>query len=772
MGDNTEPVTIREQPIPDAVEHELPRGTAVDRYIVIDQVGEGGMGTVYAAYDHVLDRKVALKLVTPRGTKAPQGQLIAEAQAMAKLSHPSIVQAHDVGEYRGRVFIAMEYVDGGNLREHAESQVLSVPAKLALLRQIGEGLAAAHTAGIVHRDFKPDNVLVDRAGHAKIADFGLAKHARLAQVIDDSHSAGTPGYMSPEQHAGTETDARTDQYAFCVTAVELLTGKRDGTGKLRTYVSNRISRALVRGLIADPGARWPTMDALIAELAPPARRWIAVASVAAVVIASVTTAMIVRSRNAPDLDCDRLGTRANALVTTGVPPALGAQLAAWKVEWTRIATRSCEAARAGTQAPALHAIRQSCLDFEADTIEGLTRDLRSVDADAVQVASVALPGLLARTSCDRDQELLGWAPSFPTAEHKDELLAVQREVLRAAAVSDTGDLPRATKLFAAVMPRVDRLKFQPIIAEAYLLLGTNEMRAGNGRAASTALFHAITAGEASRSGRIVTDGWIRQVYVAGNLLAQFPEALAYADIARALINRDPSTADDDAEVTLDGSVGALLADHGRAQEALPMLEHGVAFFEKRDAMENLVAALGPLAAAYMALDRMTEARATANRAVVAAIGLWGPTHPNVAIVQAQLVEILVRGKWPAEAITTAAHALETPGLDPGIRAVLLRDRGYAHLLAEDPSAARTDLEAAVALLAADGDPDDGELQRARFYLAQVERATNHREAAIALLQTALESVKGVSDEKYLLPAYVPRKQLANAIAAFAVHEKQ
>ncbi len=771
MNDNTEPVTIREPNVPAAMEHVLQRGTAVGRYIVIDQVGEGGMGTVYSAYDHVLDRKVALKLIAPRGVDAPQGQLIAEAQAMAKLSHPSIVQAHDVGEHCGRVFLAMEYVDGTNLREHLELHLLTVAAKLSLLRQIGEGLAAAHAAGIVHRDFKPDNVLVDPAGHAKIADFGLAKHARLAEVIDDSHSAGTPGYMSPEQHHGKETDARTDQYAFCVTAVELLTGKRDGTGELGTYVSNRISRALVRGLNADPAARWVTMNALIAELAPPARRWVAVVSVAAVVIASVTTAVIVRSRTAPELDCDLLDTRANALVTTGVPSALGTQLAGWKVRWTKIATRSCEAARAGTQAPALHAIRQSCLDFEAATIEGLTRDLRGVDADAVQVASVELPGLLARTSCDRDQELLGWAPSFPAAEHTEELLGVQREVLRAAAVSDIGDLPRATKLFAAVMPRVDRLKFYPIIAEAYLLLGTNEMRAGNGRAASTALFHAITAGEASRSGRIVTDAWIRQVYVAGNLLAQFPEALAYADIARALITRDPSTADDDAEVTLDGSVGLLLADHGRAQEALPMLEHDVAFFEKRDAVMNLVAGLGPLAAAYMALDRMTEARGAANRAVVAAIGLWGPTHPNVAILQAQLVEILVRGKWAAEAIATATHALAAPGLDPGINGVLLRDRGYAHLLADDPAAARTDLEAAVTLLAANVEPDDGELQRARFYLAEVERVTNHREAAIALLRIALESTKAVSDEKYLLPAYVPRERLANGIAAFATYQK-
>ncbi len=334
----------------------------VDRFPIISKLGEGGMGVVYSAFDEELDRRVAIKVV--RGIRSlnesARQRMLREAKAMAKLSHPNVVQVYQAGLFEQGVFVAMEFIRGQTLSEWlglddppptaasaraksgastgaAGRTVVTRPWRevVKMFLQPGRGLAAAHEAGLVHRDFKPDNVLVGEDGRARVLDFGLARvldeedevealgRSSLEQVREERRKEtadltktgtimGTPAYMSPEQHLGLPTDARTDQFSFCVSLHEGLFGERPFRSKTLMELRVQVERGKIdppsnprdvpasvlevirRGLAVDPGERYPDMHTLLAELEktiePPAwRRWawplIALLSVAVMAIA-------------------------------------------------------------------------------------------------------------------------------------------------------------------------------------------------------------------------------------------------------------------------------------------------------------------------------------------------------------------------------------------------------------------------------------------------------------------------------------------------------
>jgi serine/threonine protein kinase len=209
----------------------------VGRYPIERKIGRGGMGTVYEALDPELGRRVALKVMLPGQTNAARTK--AEARTLAKLSHPNVVTVHEVGQHAERVFLAMEYVDGQTLGKWL-SGTPSVEQILAVFKQAGEGLAAAHEAGISHRDFKPTNVLIRDDGHVKVIDFGLSRAALGEGSLEPDADVrltrtgamlGTPAYMSPEQFRGDPVDARTDVFSFGVVLYEALTGQRPFAGE-------------------------------------------------------------------------------------------------------------------------------------------------------------------------------------------------------------------------------------------------------------------------------------------------------------------------------------------------------------------------------------------------------------------------------------------------------------------------------------------------------------------------------------------------------------
>jgi len=213
------------------LDHELASGAVIDeRYEVRTELGRGGMGTVYLAHDRTLGRDVALKLHRAGHSVAGSGadRLQREAVAMAKLAHPNVVNVFEVAIVDDRMYVAMEYVRGTTLRGWLGTSKRSWREVVAMLAATGRGLAAAHAAGLVHRDFKPENVLVGDDGRPRVGDFGLARADHAAVVVDPetldtadtmtAGLAGTPAYMAPEQLMGDPVDARSDQFAFCVVA--------------------------------------------------------------------------------------------------------------------------------------------------------------------------------------------------------------------------------------------------------------------------------------------------------------------------------------------------------------------------------------------------------------------------------------------------------------------------------------------------------------------------------------------------------------------------
>ena len=327
---------------------ELGPGALVGKYRLDRVLGTGGMGVVWAAFDPDLERAVAIKLLRSIDSVATlRTRLLREARAMARLKHPNVLTVYDVGTDRNRDYIAMELIDGADLDGWLATRPPR-PEVLAALTAAGRGLAAAHDAGLIHRDLKPHNILRGHDGSVYVTDFGLARgliedgadvvqapirataavasgsHPRALDAVLDSPLTqtgvliGTPAYMAPEQFTGRSPDPRSDQFAFCVTAWEALTGARPFAGKnldeLRVAAAGgvtgdgglppRLRGVLARGLSPAPEARWPDMRALLGALeaavaAPPrpprrARGLIAVAAVLAVAAGIGMTAMRAR----------------------------------------------------------------------------------------------------------------------------------------------------------------------------------------------------------------------------------------------------------------------------------------------------------------------------------------------------------------------------------------------------------------------------------------------------------------------------------------------
>lgn len=278
----------------------------IARYELQEIIGRGGMGTVYEAYDDRLDRKIALKLLHQENDQQTE-RLIREARAMAKIKHPNVVPVFDTGEHEGHVYIAMEFISGQNLREWQHlAPAAPRPWKecVRVYIEAGRGLAAAHAKGLVHRDFKPSNCVIDdEDGRVRVLDFGLVSATGRAEGIRPSTSdaeleaidlcrtltrsgtaVGTPAYMPLEQHRRERVDEKADQFSFCVALYEAIYGERPFAGKTPVAlivsleegrvrppreeipVPSRLRKILKRGLSREPSARWSSMDMLLSQL--------------------------------------------------------------------------------------------------------------------------------------------------------------------------------------------------------------------------------------------------------------------------------------------------------------------------------------------------------------------------------------------------------------------------------------------------------------------------------------------------------------------------
>ena len=262
-------------------------GSTISHYRILEKLGEGGMGVVYLAEDTKLGRRVALKLLPADWTRDPAARtrFLHEAQTAAALNHPNVCTIHEVDEADGQVFLAMEHIEGESLRKKLARGPMKITNVIATGLEVGQGLAAAHAQGIVHRDIKPGNVMLTREGHAKILDFGLALAPERTRLTMEGRTTGTVSYMSPEQSLGEAVDHRTDIWSLGVVLYEMLTGRRPFEGEheqavirsiiddepepptgLRTGIPLALERVVAKAMAKRPEERYQHIDDLLVDL--------------------------------------------------------------------------------------------------------------------------------------------------------------------------------------------------------------------------------------------------------------------------------------------------------------------------------------------------------------------------------------------------------------------------------------------------------------------------------------------------------------------------
>ncbi|MEM6994195.1 MAG: serine/threonine-protein kinase [Myxococcota bacterium] len=398
---------------------------AIGRYRDLVELGRGGMGVVYRAWDTLLSRTVALKLLrVDRGLDAER--LRHEAQAMARLGHDNVVEVFDFGEHRGEAYVAMEFIDGCDLAAWRSRSPRSVAEVLDVFIAAGRGLAAAHAEGLVHRDFKPNNVLVGVDGRVCVADFGLAElrtpttrpraQQREESVSEPNGGGGTPRYMAPEQRDGGRVDARTDQWSFAASLRESLvvcTGhSRPETPLHGSLPSLRgaVVRALRRALSTSPAKRFRSMHDLLAALSSscPRRRGVMAGSAMALAIVGGVAANA--TPPAPPSQCTLASER---IETVWAPQRRAALLAsaddagasavasvdAWVSRWSDAYAQTCGWSWTAVEDLALRDRTLTCLRGQVTELDGLLQAAQSETARVAQRGAAALSSLPQPKAC-------------------------------------------------------------------------------------------------------------------------------------------------------------------------------------------------------------------------------------------------------------------------------------------------------------------------------------------------------------------------------------
>jgi hypothetical protein len=370
-------------------------GAMIGRYQLLELVGSGGMGMVWGAWDPELERRVALKLVRIVGAGARE-RMLREGQVLARLSHPNVVPIYDVGVMGTQVYLVMEWVRGETLRELAQGK----PSERDLVdayRQAGAGLAAAHEAGLVHRDFKPANAMRGEDGRVRVLDFGIA-----ADEASTAPSAGTPRYMAPEQRIGEPATPASDQYAFCISLLEAF-----GADETPPWIGTIIER----GTDPDPAKRFASMHDLLAELArDPARRRRRAVMGIVLVGAAVGAFAIGRSGSRETVEpCtgaaselaaswnpavrDRVAAHLQTLGPLGEAAKLTGDLDAYGTAWVGVHQRSCRAFERKDLTPALYQTRLDCLARTRSQLAAVGELLADVPGEELPQALLAARSL-------------------------------------------------------------------------------------------------------------------------------------------------------------------------------------------------------------------------------------------------------------------------------------------------------------------------------------------------------------------------------------------
>jgi tetratricopeptide (TPR) repeat protein len=685
---------IEDQQGPSSSPGALPAGSRIGRYLLLEPAGRGAMGVVYAAYDPDLNRKIAIKLLHAHhsgGNRVDEltGRLLREAQTMAQLSHPNVVAVHDVGTHGDQLFVAMDFVEGVSLRVWLSERPRPWREVLAVFLQAGRGLAAAHRAGIVHRDFKPDNVLI-RAGDGRVCvtDFGLARTegesapAEAASRPDlpqgpfspslttSGTVIGTPAYMSPEQLAGKVADPRADIFAFSVALYEALYRERpfegqdigDLTASIRSGTIRKpppgskvpawLRRALLPGLQADPSARYASMESMLQALGRDPTRRLRRVALGVLLLGLLASVGVLSFREAERSAARCIGGEARiaeswnpdrqerihaAFLRTGLGYAADAWararfvLDAYARDWRRAYTTACEATHSrGEQSEGVLDLRMQCLERRRRSLSVLLDVFEHADAKAVERSLSAAHGLPDLEGC-ADVQRLSQLPMPANAAARTRVDALRAQLARGDALRAAGDLHEAGAAIDTAGAAAQTLLYKPIEAEASYLAGRVWQELGEGAKAESALHAAAVSADESRHDAVAARSKIQLVIAVGVILKRTNEALRWAEHARAAIARlggDPVL---EAELLL--AKGAALSRADRWQEAVAAYEPALERFQKLGPGNPRVARVQrEIGLAFTKGGRYTEALTWLQKSAAATREALGARHPRFAKV--------------------------------------------------------------------------------------------------------------------------------------------
>jgi eukaryotic-like serine/threonine-protein kinase len=685
------------------------------RYVLLGTLGRGGMGMVLEAFDRTLDRRVAVKVLHRQLDERQRRRLVREAQALAKLSHPNVVQVYDVGEADGQVFIAMELVRGRSLWSWQQSPRPSWRALVGAYAQAGEGLAAAHAQGLVHRDFKPGNAIIDDEGRVRVLDFGLARQAvegepserkQTDAALEDEGTAlatpltrtgavlGTPAYMPLEQMTGQPTDARSDQFSFCVALYEALYGERPFEGRslqalaqalergeIRpaprgAAVPEALRRVLLRGLRTDPSQRWPSMAALLLALRrplAPRRRAVWVLGVVGGVAVGVGVSQYARGEPpcegatahlegvwddaaAQQVKAAILGTGLSYAPDTW--PRVQARLDAYARTWAERHTEVCRATSVRReQSPAVMDLRMECLQSRRVALREAVGVLAHADATRVERAVALVAELPALSTCDDVEALRAELPPPQDSRVAAQVEALREQLVEARALLDAGAYAEGLRRAKAVTAQAEALGYGPLLAEAQLVRGHGHQAVAEYAAAEQDVEGAYLLAVEQRHADVEASAASRLIWVVGFHQARLDAGLQWGRTALALAKS--RRGEPVLEARVHGGVGVLLARQGKLPEALDRFQRALALFE---------AALGPdhphvaktlenVANVRRSQGELAKARADYERALAIGERALGPKHPGVARSLGNLGALLADTGELAEALVHHRRAL-------------------------------------------------------------------------------------------------------------------
>ncbi len=672
----------------------LPDGSRLGRYVVLSRVGAGGMGVVFAAYDPELDRKVAIKLMRTApggsGSKAMSDlrtRLLREAQAMAKLSHPNVITVHDVGTFEGQVFVAMEFIDGSTLAQWLGERRRSWREVLQVLLPAGRGLAAAHAAGLVHRDFKPDNVLLGRDGRVLVTDFGLARpaagntdaFASADSLVGGSRAlgltltqtgalVGTPAYMAPEQLAGGRPDACSDQFSYCVAVYEGLYGHRPFPGRVLSELIASVSegrvrsapressvprwlrRALLVGLSIDPTDRYPSMVELLAELVRnPYHPWRQVAALALpAVVATAAVAAYEREELGVTPYCQDVAEQLenvwdearqeqlDEVITNGGKPyaattieALHRRLDPYAAQWLSMQSQACRDEVEGARPPAVLVLQMTCLDRRRDALRAATDVLLAGGEQTIENAIEIAENLPAIEICGDLDALIARERSRDDVD-PDQAREIDAALTRAKVLGEAGDFRAAAIEARAVVARANAIGYASAEAEALLTDATTTELLGDVAAAEAGYHQALSSALASASSETLVGASLRLVWVTGARSRQLVEASRWYAHGKGALDR--MGGDPDLGSELERAIGSAYLEHGDLERAEQHVREALRIREEAFGPQHVSigSSLGTLGGVLMAKGSWTEARAAFERALELTLAEYGRGHPNAA----------------------------------------------------------------------------------------------------------------------------------------------